>query len=133
MRRERKIFSKDTYEKFENLINYAKEMNKNYPLIVEGMRDEKVLRKMGFEGEIIKINSGMNLVEFSDEISRNYRHVILLLDWDGKGNYLTTKLKTLLQGNSVICNLEIRRKLKNLIGSYITSVEEFSYFEFVTF
>ncbi len=133
MRRERRIFSEDTYEKFENLINYARDMNKKYPIIVEGMRDEKVLREMGFEGEIIKVNRGMNLVDFSDDISRRYDHVIILLDWDEKGNFLSKRLENLLEGDGVICDMEIRNRVKELLGAHISSIEEFSYFKFVTF
>ena len=133
MRREQRKSSRDIYEKFENLISYAREKNEYFPVIVEGIRDEKALKEMGFEGKIIKINVGENLVDFSDDLSKKYNRVIILLDWDRKGDYLTRKLQSFLEANGVVCDLEIRRKLKSLLGSYITSIEEFSSFGLLHF
>jgi 5S rRNA maturation endonuclease (ribonuclease M5) len=114
----------------ESLINIWKiieEMrceNASIPILVEGKRDKMALRTLGFEGEIITINSGKTLTSLADNIAQSYRNVIILTDWDKKGNYLAGRIFNLLRDNDVICDLEYRRKLGFYLGPHISTVEE---------
>jgi 5S rRNA maturation endonuclease (ribonuclease M5) len=74
------------------------EANKKAPVIVEGKRDSLALRDLGLEGEIITLHRGNNLYEFSEEVSGNFHKVILLLDWDDKGEALQKTLCSNLRG-----------------------------------
>ncbi|HWR59903.1 MAG TPA: toprim domain-containing protein [Thermodesulfovibrionales bacterium] len=74
------------------------EANKNTPVIVEGKRDALALRDLGLEGEIITVHRGSSLYEFSEEISEKFPRVILLLDWDDKGETLQKTLCSNLRG-----------------------------------
>jgi len=80
------------------------------------------------EGDIIVLNSGYTLVDVADEISKKYRKIIILTDWDKKGSYLAGRIFNLLRDNDVICNLEYRRKLGFYLGPHISTVEELSMF-----
>lgn len=74
------------------------EVNKEVPVIVEGKRDAMALRKLGLTGEVITLHSGNNLYEFSEDISERFERVVILLDWDGKGEHLSKTLQRHLRG-----------------------------------
>lgn len=73
-------------------------INRDVPIIVEGRRDVRALRELGFQGEIITLNSGKGLYEFSEEILEQFSSVVLLLDWDNKGDTLFRQLSSNLSG-----------------------------------
>lgn len=86
------------------------EMNNSVPVIVEGVKDRRALRKLGLTGKIITINRGMSLSDFSDWVSERYEKVIILSDWDRRGGSICRRLKELLKGR-VIYNVEVRQRL----------------------
>ena len=97
-------------EEVESALDDLINENKNIPVIVEGRKDQRALRKLGLDGIIIMINTGMSLSDFSDWISDRYDHVIILSDWDRRGGSLCRRLKELLHGR-IQLNLEIRQRL----------------------
>lgn len=74
------------------------EINKKVPVIVEGKRDAMALRKLGLMGDIITLHRGVNLYEFCEDISERYDKVIIVLDWDNKGESLNKALHKHLRG-----------------------------------
>ncbi len=74
------------------------EVNKKIPVIVEGKRDALALRKLGLMGDIITLHSGNNIYEFCEDISERFDKVIILLDWDSKGESLNKELNSHLRG-----------------------------------
>ncbi|MCE5193842.1 MAG: hypothetical protein LLF28_00035 [Nitrospiraceae bacterium] len=81
-------------EVFEILFD----INKNVPVIVEGKRDSAALRELGLTGEILTLHKGKSLYEFCQDISERFRKVVLLLDWDERGESLNKALCELLNG-----------------------------------
>ncbi len=116
--------SKESLAKIMLIIDEMKGDNENTPILVEGKRDKKALEELGFEGKIIVLNSGHTLASLADRISKKYRKIIILTDWDKKGSYLAGRLFNLLRDNDVICDMEYRRKLGFYLGSHISTVEE---------
>ncbi len=109
------------------------EINKNIPVIVEGKRDAMALRKLGLMGDIITLHSGNNIYEFCEDISERFDKVIILLDWDSKGESLNKELNRHLKGLweefsafreifKILCRKDIKdiegmpKLLKNLEG-----------------
>lgn len=74
------------------------EANKKNPVIVEGRRDALALRSLGLVGEIIILHRGNNIYEFCEDIMDRFDRVIILVDWDKKGEGLNKTLKTYLNG-----------------------------------
>ena len=74
------------------------EINKKIPVIVEGKRDAVALRKLGLMGDIITLHRGVSLYDFCEEISEHYEKVVILLDWDSKGESLSKQLNRHLKG-----------------------------------
>lgn len=102
-------------EVFENL----QELNKQIPVIVEGRRDASALRNLGLMGDIITLHNGQNMYDFCDNIARTYDRVIMLIDWDRKGDDLFKTLAHNLKGHweefasfrellKILCQKEIK-------------------------
>lgn len=97
-------------EEVELALDELVEVNNSIPVIVEGVKDERALRKIGLTGEIIILNKGMSLSDFSDWLSERYDEVIILSDWDRRGGAICRRLKELLKGR-VKYNLVFRQRL----------------------
>lgn len=73
-------------------------LNLSTPVIVEGKRDASALRKLGLTGDIFILHGGRGIYDFCEEISEKYHRVIILLDWDERGESLHKTLCRLLHG-----------------------------------
>lgn len=111
-------------EKIVELVESLIEENESTPVIVEGKRDEIALRKIGLKGEILRLNLGMTLTGFCEFIINNYSRVILLLDWDKKGNVLSILIEKILVSNGIVCRINYREEIQSIVGNSIRSVEE---------
>jgi len=85
-------------ERLKEVIEALCETNKSVPVIVEGPRDLYALRKLGLAGEIITLYRGKTLYDFCTDIAERFERVIILLDWDKKGQSLTKTLSMHLNG-----------------------------------
>lgn len=96
-----------TIEELEETLTNLQEDNKKIPIIVEGNKDIKALRKLGITGIIISMNKGMRIADFCDTIAKYYSTIILLTDWDKKGGQLYRLITKNLHGR-VTCNTKYR-------------------------
>lgn len=118
----------EALERFEKLIESIESGSEEGAIVVEGRRDEKALRELGVEGNIRVINRGVSLLQFCEELSREERHVVLLVDWDAKGDELAEKLRGGLAHGGLEVDLEIRKGLRSLAWGSIKAVEELASF-----
>src|SRR4030042_4788911 len=81
-------------EIFENL----QDVNKKIPVIVEGKKDASAVRNLGLVGDIITLHNGQNLYDFCDDIIHRFHRVIVLMDWDRKGETLNKTVSIHLKG-----------------------------------
>jgi len=98
---------KKSLEDLEKIISELIEENKRVPIIVEGEKDVKSLKKLGINGKIITVNKGLNLTVFSDNLADRYKEIIILTDWDRRGGFICHAIKRNLKGR-VICNTYYR-------------------------
>ncbi len=97
-------------ERFQKGIQLLLEISeKAIPIIVEGPKDVAALRALGLNGPIITL-AGRRLVELADEFA-NYLQLLILFDFDRRGNQLARQLTEALQSIGVEVLVEIRRKL----------------------
>lgn len=85
-------------ERLKEVLEALYEINKRIPIIVEGKRDVSALRRIGLVGDIIALHGGKGLYEFCDDISERFQKIILLIDWDEKGESLYKNLSSNLRG-----------------------------------
>lgn len=90
--------SRERFEALRDLFRILSELNREIPVIVEGKNDVIALRMLGLKGEIIEIHGGKSLYELSEEIHERFEQVILLIDWDRKGEMLMKTLGDYLSG-----------------------------------
>ncbi|HSD57698.1 MAG TPA: toprim domain-containing protein [Methanotrichaceae archaeon] len=91
-------------------------------IIVEGMRDERALRSLGVSGPVI-MASRRPALELAEDAARKYREIIVLTDWDLKGDEMAQKIEQHLRCTGAHVDLEIRSRLKKLVRKEIKDVE----------
>ncbi len=100
---------------------------KDSVVVVEGKRDSNALKKLGFSGKILEFHSFRGLVKFSDSVAK-YKNVILLLDGDKKGRYLTKRIIDLL-AHRVKIDLSFKKKLVSITKGKIRFIEQLVCYE----
>ena len=90
-------------------------------IVVEGRNDKRSLRRLGVRGEILTSSNHSN-AELVDIVG--CREVIILTDWDRKGEALKDDLVVKFSSWGVIPNVEIRRRIFSIIGKEVTEVED---------
>lgn len=99
---EKKIPSADDLERagrLREVLEALYEVNKRVPVIVEGKKDALALKKLGLVGEIITLHSGKGLYDFCEDVAERFSKVIVLLDWDDKGENLFRSVSKNLSGH----------------------------------
>jgi 5S rRNA maturation endonuclease (ribonuclease M5) len=86
-------------ERLREIFAALFEINRLFPVIVEGKKDAVALKKLGLEGEIIILHSGKNLYDFCEDIIDRFSRVVILLDWDTKGEILYKSICKNLRGH----------------------------------
>ncbi len=107
----------------ERTIEDLVEDNLRYPVVVEGDKDIAGLLRLGLEGEVLKVNVGMSLVNFASDLAKRFSRVIILTDWDRTGGTIARRLTTYLEGESVEWDLEYRRRFARIARGEVRTVE----------
>ncbi|MGI0066350.1 MAG: toprim domain-containing protein [Nitrosotalea sp.] len=109
---------------------FVKSLNSSHDsiIVVEGKRDEDALKKLGFSGKICQFHSFKGLIKFADSMPK-YKNLILLLDSDPKGRYLTNRIISQLQHRMTI-DLSYRKQLTIITKGKIKNVEDLSVYAF---
>ena len=119
-------FSEKEIEEVKKFVNQLNS-EKYSVIIVEGKRDSAALRKLGLSGKIIEFHSFNGLVKFAD-FAAKYKNIILLLDGDRKGRYLTKRIIGLLEHRTKI-DLSFKKKLISITKGKIRFIEQLVCYE----
>jgi len=111
-------------KKFVNLLNSQKDS----VVVVEGKRDSAALVKLGYSGKILEFHKFNGMIKFADSAAK-YRKLILLLDGDRKGRYLTKKIIELLEHRTKI-DLLFKKKLVSITKGKIRFIEQLVCYEY---
>jgi len=110
-------------KKFMNLLNSQKDS----VVVVEGKRDSAAQIKLGYSGNILEFHKFNGMIKFADSAAK-YRKLILLLDGDRKGRYLTKKIIELLEHRTKI-DLLFKKKLVSITKGKIRFIEQLVCYE----
>ena len=110
-------------KKFINSLN----SQKNCAVVVEGKRDSAALVKLGYSGKILEFHRFNGIIKFADSAAK-YRKLILLLDGDRKGKYITKKIIGLLEHRTKI-DLLFKKKLVSITKGKIRFIEQLVCYE----
>ena len=110
-------------KKFVNLLNSQKDS----AIVVEGKRDSAALIKLGYSGKILEFHKFNGMIKFADSAAK-YHKIILLLDGDRTGKYLTKKIIELLEHRTKI-DLLFKKKLVSITKGKIRFIEQLVCYE----
>jgi len=117
-------------ERVEELLSELSEYSgRGAIIIVEGKRDILSLKRLGIEGDF-ELATRYPLFNFSERIAELGREVIILTDWDRRGDLLAVKLSEYFESFGLRPELQIRNKLKLISQKEIKDVE--SLYNYVT-
>jgi len=116
---------KEKLEKIQKLLErLATESAKGIVIIVEGPNDEKALRKLCINGEIISAKTYKSLIHLICEIEeQGQKEIILLLDFDRRGKEWTKRLTQSLERMRIKPNIHYWNGLLSLAGREIKDIE----------
>ncbi len=117
---------KEKLEKIEQIITQLIEKSsEGTPLIVEGKKDADALQELGAKGPILMVKTGgKSFLEATVEIQRLCsREVILLLDFDRRGQEGTKHLQESLEWEKILVNLKFWHALRAIAGREIQCIE----------
>ena len=100
---------------------------KDCAVIVEGKRDSNALKQIGFTGKLLEFHHFGGLIKFADAVAV-YPNLIILMDGDRKGKYLTRRIIEQLQHRTKI-DLSFKKKLISITKGKIRFIEELSIYE----
>ena len=100
----------------------------NCVVVVEGKRDAAALVKLGYSGKILEFHRFNGMIKFADSAAK-YSRLILLLDGDRKGKYLTKKIIELLEHRTKI-DLLFKKKLVSITKGKIRFIEQLVCYEY---
>ena len=86
-------------------------------ILVEGTRDIKALRNIGYSGEIIPCSQiGLNDYELADKISEKYHRILILTDFDKEGVLIYQKFHEIFERKYIKVEDELRKNLGDLMS-----------------
>jgi 5S rRNA maturation endonuclease (ribonuclease M5) len=110
-------------EKIEELLSELSEYSgRGAIIIVEGKRDIFSLRRLGIEGNF-EIATNTSLYNFTETVAKIGNEVIVLTDWDRRGDLLAAKLSGYFENFGLKPELRIRHKMKLICHKEIKDVE----------
>ncbi|AKB17439.1 MULTISPECIES: toprim domain-containing protein [unclassified Methanosarcina] len=110
-------------ERIEGLLSELSEHSeRGAVIIVEGKRDILSMKRLGIEGNF-ELATRHPLFNFSERIAKLGCEVIILTDWDRRGDLLAVKLSEYFGNFGIKPELQIRKKLKLITQKEIKDVE----------
>jgi 2,5-diamino-6-(ribosylamino)-4(3H)-pyrimidinone 5'-phosphate reductase len=117
---------KDRLEKVQEVIaKLVETTTKGKPVIVEGRKDAEALIDLGVNGTILMLKTGGKpFFDFIQQVEElNPKEVILLLDYDRRGNEGTRRLQQELERLKIKVNLRFWIELHALVGHEVQCIE----------
>jgi 5S rRNA maturation endonuclease (ribonuclease M5) len=112
----------DRLREFIDMLN--EEAENGSIVVVEGKRDVEALMRIGFNGSVTMLNRFKGITDFVDNQYPISKKIILLLDMDRTGKYLTSRLVTQLQHKGSNVSLFYKKTLAKITNGKIRHVEE---------
>lgn len=110
-------------ERIEEVLSELSEYSgKGAVIIVEGKRDVLSLQKLGIKGNF-ELATRHSLFNFSEKIASLGSEVVILTDWDRRGDLLAAKLSEYFESFGLKPELKIRNKLKLMSQKEIKDIE----------
>lgn len=112
-----------------DLKNFIVDLNLAHDsaVVVEGKRDSIALKSLGYNREVLEFHNFGGITKFADSVSE-HKNLIVLLDFDRKGKYLTRRIIDQLQ-RRIRIDLSYKKKLAQITNGRIRTIEELRQYE----
>ena len=103
------------------LLSGIDEDYENLLIVVEGKRDESVLRVLGVKAPIIRTQSGSSRVKLIEEISKQAgkeSNLLILTDFDKEGIELCRFIEKELELRKITVLKRLRREVRKAMGNW---------------
>ncbi len=111
------------YELIEHVLHdLIQQSDGGAAIVVEGQRDVASLRNLGICGAIIS-PSGKSLLHFAEMLACTYDSVIVLTDWDRRGDELSSQIVRYLRSHDVATDTRLRTRIRKLVQKDIKDVQ----------
>lgn len=114
---------RERLEAVEQLFDELRQANEDLPLIVEGAKDETALRNLGFDGAVVRVNSGQTVIATVEAVAEDHPEVIILTDWDYHGGKLARRIRESCDACGIRWDDHFRRDLARLVKKEVKDVE----------
>jgi 5S rRNA maturation endonuclease (ribonuclease M5) len=111
---------------FVGMLN--EESQKGSVIVVEGRRDAEALAKVGFTGNPSVFHHFKGVADFVDYHAHERKKMILLLDMDRTGKYLTRRILSQLLSRRQNVTLFYKSALARITNGKVRHVEELAMF-----
>lgn len=110
-------------EMIEDLLEQLQEfINKDSIIVVEGKRDIAALNSLGLHGDF-RLATHHSLINFCEDLVKTGKNIVVLTDWDRRGNILASKIVENLQSLGNNPDTRIRDLVISLVQKEIKDVE----------
>jgi len=106
----------------ELLLELSEYSGRGAVIIVEGKRDILSMKRLGIKGRF-ELATRHSLFNFSERIAGLGNEVIILTDWDRRGDLLAAKLSEYFENFGIKPELKIRNKLRLITQKEIKDIE----------
>ena len=124
--------SKVDDETLERIRDFVDMLNEEYEngsvIVVEGRRDADALTRVGFTGRPTVFHHFKGIADFLDFHEPEGKKMILLLDMDRTGKYLTRRILSQLQARRHDVNLFHKSVLARITNGKIKHIEDLAMF-----
>lgn len=118
-------FDDKTVERLKGFVGMLnEESEKGSIIVVEGRRDAAALARIGFSGTPAVFHNFKGITDFLDSHGSGRKKMILLLDMDRTGKYLTSRLVSQLQSRRHSVNLFYKKELAKITNGRVRHVED---------
>ncbi|MEM3402799.1 MAG: hypothetical protein QXT22_03275 [Candidatus Hadarchaeales archaeon] len=115
----------ETVEKIDEILAELKEkVAGGAKLLVEGKKDAAAMRRLGFEENVLKISFGGSLLNAVEELA-GLKEIVLLLDFDRRGEELLKFYSRHLERLGVKPDVEVWKKLRKILKKDVHDIEGF--------
>ena len=108
-------------DRLEEVLLKIDDLSKNFPILVEGKKDERTLRQLGINGIIVHL-SGQSLFETAERMV-NFRKVIILTDFDKRGEKIARQISKYLEEQGTYPIMTYRTKILSITKGRIRQIE----------
>jgi 5S rRNA maturation endonuclease (ribonuclease M5) len=92
-------------------------------VVVEGERDRRSVRRLGWSGAIAMVHRGRTISATAQALVDGSRRVIVLTDWDSEGGTFARRFREFLTADRAELDLEYRRRFARLLRGELVHVE----------